>query len=438
MSEVDGLIQSLHREGVLTSEGQFTISLERAAAARKKLLQVSPAWPYLQLVRQAYRLGGSVQLDRRSNYLGFRLRSSSQPDWWAAVNWLAQRPVDKPDSLVLAEVTLALIASGAERLELVLTGEFDNAKLTWGGHSNHLDLWGFCPDPTQLHLSVFFPKSGWFQAGPDYLGRVVAEVGQRCRHSTQPVRVGDELVNDANWTTLPGLSYLEPDVAGFEHAVEELELGGRGFIAPSTRVVRPREFLVNDYSLVTPDSQQCNALMVSLRISEKGTISRFNSYGTLPGNQCCIPLHPQLLGERAASQDFLLTERDCLSRVLARNCGYVDLQTEAAAYLEVSRRLIFPLRAPFVGQICVIQEGVALQSTDCDLGIPGCVAIVHDPQLLSDADGLKVVLDARWEVIRQQLRQRFSTLAGLLRQRLADPHLTLPPELRKDLEERLQ
>ena len=435
MSDVDGLIQSLHQEGVLTSAGQFTISLERAATTRKKLLKVSPAWPFLQLIREAYRLKAVwLNLESRSSYLGFRMACASQPGWWAAVEWLAQRQVDKPASLLLAEVLLALIGSGAERLELVLTGEFDNAKLTWSGTSDTLDLWGFCPEPTQLYLSVIFPKLGWFQAGPDYPGRVQAEVSQRCRHSTLPIKVDGLLINDANWTTLPGLSYLVPDVPGFEHAVEELELGSHGFIAPSTRVIRPREFLVNDYSLVTQDRDQCNALLVSLRCPEQGTISRFNPHTAFPAGKTCLPLHPQLSGGRAASQDFWVTDLECLSPALSRNCGYIDLQPDAAPYLEVNRRLIFPLRAPFVGQLCVIQEGVALQATDCDLGLPGCVALVQDPRLVSDADGLKAVRDATWESIRLELRQRFRELGSLIGQRLVD----LPAELQRDLTERLQ
>ncbi|MFN8614170.1 MAG: hypothetical protein U0931_41955 [Vulcanimicrobiota bacterium] len=435
MSEVDGLIQSLHREGVLTSEGQFTISLERAAAARKKLLQVSPAWPFLQLVREAYRLRALSQLDSRANFLAFRLACSAQPGWWTAVEWLAQRQVDKPASLLLAEVILALIASGAERLEVVLTGEFDNAKLTWSENCTSLELWGFCPEPTQLHLSAYFPKQGWFQAGPDYPGRVRSELDQRCRHSTEPIRINGELINDANWTSLPGLSYLPPDVPGFEHALEELELGGRGFIAPSTRVIRPREFLVNNYSLVTQSFEQCNALLVSLRTADSGQISRFNVHSAFPRDKVALPLHPQFSHGRAASQDFFVTQTDCLSPRLSRNCGYVDLQTSAAPYLEVHRRLIFPLRAPFVGQICVIQEGVALLSTDCDLGVPGCVAVVHDPALLSDAEGIKAVRDARWESIRLELRQRFQQLGALAAQRLGSH---LPEELQRDLTERLQ
>jgi hypothetical protein len=236
------------------------------------------------------------------------------------------------------------------------------------------------------------------------------------------------LINDANWTTLPGLSYLVPEQSDYEHAVEELELGGHGFIAPSTRVIRPREFLVNDYSLVSEDRDQCNAILVSLRAEESATIARFNLNTTFPADKTCLPLHPQLQFGRVVSQDFLLTELDCLSPSLHSNCGYLDLQSEAAAYLEVRRRLIFPLRAPFVGQICVVQEGVALQTTDCDLGIPGCLAIVHDPRLVSDADGLKAVRDATWESIRLEMRQRFRELAAVLSRR----------PLPADLDERLK
>lgn len=436
MSDVDDFIGNLHREGVLTSEGRFTIRLERAAATRKRLLQLSPAWPLLQLVREAYQLRASaVELEARSSYLRFRLACPAQPPWWSAVEWLAQREVDRPSSLLLADVLLALIGSGAERLELVLTGEFDNAKLTWTGHSDHLELWGLCPEPTQLHLSVVFPKFGWFQAGPDYPGRVRAEFCQRCRHSTVPIRVDSQLINDADWSTLPGLSYLLPDIAGYEFAAEELQLGGRGFVAPSTRVLRPREFLVNGYSLESSDAVQCNGLLTSLRSRREDKIARLTVHSSFPVDRHCVPLHPQLLagGTVCASQDFLLTEVDCLSPSLTRNCGYLDLQREAAAYLEVNRRLIFPLRAPFVGQLCVIQQGVALLASDCDLGVPGCVAMVQDDRLISDADGLKAVRDAAWEGIRQEVRVRLSHMAEHLRQRLQG----LPRELSRDLQERL-
>ncbi|MBN9419259.1 hypothetical protein ABS71_01400 [bacterium SCN 62-11] len=438
MSDVDGLIRALHQEGVLTSEGTFTISLERAAATRKKLLQVSPAWPWLQLIREAYRLGASwVHLDTRSSFLGFRFACGPQPQWWAAVEWLAQREVGKPSSLLLAEVLLALIGSGAERLELVLTGEFDNAKLTWSGKADHLDLWGWCPEPTQLHLTVIFPKVGWFQAGPDYPQRVRAEIQQRCRHSPVPIKIGDQLVNDANWTTLPGLSYLVPDVRGYEFALEEVQLGG-GFLAPSTRVFRGREFLVNDYRMVTDRQDVCNGLLLSLRGTPQDTITRLNLHSQMPTGRRFVPLHPQLQGNTCVGQDFLVTDLDCFSQSLSRNCGYPDLQREPAPYLKVQRRLIFPLRAPFVGQLCVIQQGVALQATDCDLGIPGCVALVQDDRLVSDADDLKAVRDGTWETIRLELRQRFRELGGVLKSRLAEPGLSLPVELRKDLEVRLQ
>jgi len=438
MSDADELIQSLHREGVLTSEGRFTIRLERAAATRKRLLQLSPAWPLLQLVREAHRLHAAwVQLDVRSSYLLFRFACSAQPRWWTAVEWLAQREVDRPSSLLLAEVLLALIGSGAERLELVLTGEFGNAKLTWTGNSDHLELWGFCPEPTQLHLSVVFPKRGWFQAGPDYPGRVQAEVSQRCRHSTVPILVDAQLINDANWSTLPGLSYLIPEVPGYDFAVEELQLGGRGFVAPSTRVFRPREFLVNGYSLENSDTSQCNGLLTSLCSRQDDKIARLTIHSSFPADRHFVPLHPQLManGSVCISQDFLETELDCLSPRLAVDCAYLDLQREAAPYLEVSRRLIFPLRAPFVGQLCVIQQGVALQSSDCDLGVPGCVAVVQDDRLVSDADGLKVVRDATWESIRQEVRVRLRHLAERLRPRLARGGL--PPALARDLQERL-
>lgn len=438
MSDADGLIRSLHQEGVLKSEGTFTISLERAAATRRKLLQVSPAWPVLQLIREAHRLRAAwVQLDTRPGYLGFRFACGLRPEWWAAVEWLAQRPVDKPASLVLAEVLLALIGSGAERLELVLTGEFDNAKLSWSGQADHMELWGLCPEPTQLHLSVVFPKGGWFQAGPDFPGRVQAEVGQRCRHSPVPIRIGGQLINDGNWTTLPGLSYLEPDVPGYDFALEELHLGGGGFVAPSTRVLRAREFLVNGYSLVAQNQDQCSGFLVSLCSQPEDRLVRFNRHTSLPPDKQCIPLHPHLEQGACVGQDFLVTDVDCLSSKLSRNCGYQDLQKDAAPYLELHRRLIFPMRAPFVGQLCVIQQGVALLATDCDLGIPGCVALVHDDRLVSDADGSKAVRDATWESIRVELNQRFRRLGGLLKSRLARADLGLPGELRRDLEERL-
>lgn len=438
MKDVDGLIHALHQEGVLTSAGSFTISLERAAATRKKLLQVSPAWPWLQLIREAYRLSASrVQLDARSGSVGFRFACASQPEWWSALEWLARREVDKPASLLLAEVLLALIASGAEHLELVLTGEFDNAKLTWSGKADHLDLWGSCPEPTQLHLTVVYPKVGWFQAGPGYPQRVKAEVEQRCRHSTLPIQMDGQLVNDANWTTLPGLSYLVPDVRGFDFALEELQLGG-GFVAPSPRVLRAREFLVNDYRLTSERHDLCTGLLLSLRGNESDSLTRLNLFSPLSADKNLIPLHPRLEGQDCVGQDFLVTALDCLHPSLSRNCGYPDLQREPAAYLKVRRRLIFPLRAPFVGQLCVLQQGVALQATDCDLGIPGCVALVQDDRLVSDADGLKAVRDTTWETIRLELRQRFRELGALLKRRLEDPAIALPAELRRDLEERLQ
>ena len=90
MSDIEGVIQGLHGEGVLTSEGRFTISLERAAKARFKLLQKSPAWPFLQMVQEAHRRQASrVKLKTGHSHIHFSFACEAQPQWWSAVEWLA-------------------------------------------------------------------------------------------------------------------------------------------------------------------------------------------------------------------------------------------------------------------------------------------------------------------------------------------------------------
>lgn len=422
MSDIEGVIQGLHGEGVLTSEGRFTISLERAAKARFKLLQKSPAWPFLQMVQEAHRRQASrVKLKTGHSHIHFSFACEAQPQWWSAVEWLAHRPVDKPSSLVLAEVLLALMASGPEKLELVLVNEHEDAKLTWTPDQDRMSLWGACALPTQLHITASYARRWWHFGRVSYPAKVQVEVGQRCRHALIPIELDSLLINDADWSTLPGLSYLPPEFPANESAhlynvvAENLNLLGTGFIAPSTRLTRPLEFQFGTHSLRTKVLDQCNAVLLVLENDPQDLVRHFTSVDHFPKEGDVLALHPTITQNVCLSQQFLVSRRHYLSQKVSRNCGYLDLEKTPSPYLEVSQRVLFPVRAPFVSQLSVIQQGVALEVIDCDLGIPGTVAVVSDERLVADADGCKPVRDATFEELRRAVAKRARHLAAQLK-----------------------
>jgi len=422
MSDIEGLIRSFQEEGVLNSEGRFTISLERAAKKRQNLLKVSPAWPFLQLVQEAHRREASrIRLKAGRDHVHFSFACPAQPQWWTAAEWLAQRDVERPDqSLILAEAMLALVASSPSTMELVLVSEHEDAKLVWAPDSQYLKLHGYCPQPTQLHLSARYARSWWPFGQNSYPAKVQAEVGQRCRQALVPLELDSLLINDADWSTLPGLSYLpqdlppeEGDYHDYSLVAQHLNLLGKGFIAPSTRLCRGLEIQAHQQLLCASSLSQCNTLLVSLETSPGDRIQHFTHWNHFPAESDLLALHPTLdfQDTLCVSQQFLVSRQRYHSKLLSRNCAYMDLEKTPAPYLESNLRVVFPVRAPFVSQLCVIQDGVALQVVDCELGIPGTVAILSDPRLNSDADGMKVVRDAIFEEHRQAISQQALKLA---------------------------